>query len=166
MLLSKTVVGLFESSGEVDRVVKDLEDAGTSRDNIKVADQRDFEAEGSLSEEELLRHRGTGIRGVLNRLFGESQMAGAEPGQDSALYADWVRNGGFLVAVDTDESHAENVSRIMERHAATEMTGRMGKTKMGLKAAEASMLTSEPLRRGELLTAETRQSIETSRNLN
>src|SRR5262249_32016821 len=53
----------------------------------------------------------------------------------SPLYTEWVQNGGYLIAVNTDERHADNVRQIMESYGGAEAAARM--TKAELREVEA-----------------------------
>jgi stress response protein YsnF len=137
MLLSKTVVGLFKHRSEVDGVMASLQNTGISRDSIKVVDHDELVKHEALTAEETSSK--AGIRGLLTRMFGAQGHIEADSSA-SPLYTDWVRNGGLLVAVNTDESNAERVSKIMETYADVDMTKRTIKTEPERKTTEASEL--------------------------
>ena len=145
MLLSKTVVGLFKDRSEVDSVLADLRKEGISKDSIKVVDQHELESDERLVGEEA--SRGEGIKGLLKRLFGTQSFMDFEHG---SLHRDWIRNGGFLVAVNTDDSHSARVNEIMEGYD-PDAIKRMTKTEV----------TSESKRGTETLRAVSSQRSET-----
>jgi uncharacterized protein (TIGR02271 family) len=115
MLLSKTIVGLFKNRNEVDDVLADLRKTGISNDAIKVVDRHELATQESFVGEE----------GVLKRLFDKQGYVEFEHG---ALYTDWVRNGGLLVGVNTDDSHSGRVKEIMKGYSAADVTRHMSKT--------------------------------------
>src|SRR5215471_16475373 len=133
MLLSTTVVGLRKNKNEVDRLVDDLQVAGISKDTIRVVDENELQTHESMLAGDMPTHRATGIVTLLKRLYRAEGRMEVEP--VSPLYTEWVQNGGYLIAVNTDERHADNVRQIMESYGGAEAAARM--TKAELREVEA-----------------------------
>jgi stress response protein YsnF len=144
MLLSKTVVGLFKDRRDVDAVVADLHTAGIPKGSIKVVDQGELAAHENLVGEEMSGKEG--VRGLLKRHFGLQGFTEFEHGH---VYTEWVRNGGFLTAVNTDDGHAARVADIMEGHSNVDVTKPMTKTEPLTKAE--TMTKAEPLTKAETM---------------
>ena len=132
MSTSKTVVGLFKNMTEAERVAVDLQDAGIPRNTIKIVDDRERE----------IHERAAGILGLLKRLFGTEHRMDFE--HASTIYNDWVCNGGTLVAVNTDESHADQVTKILQSYGEAKIMSRTGKA--GMEEKVQTLRSTEPAR--------------------
>lgn len=145
MLLSKTVVGLFRDRSEVDGVLANLKSAGIPKDSTKVVDQGELASHERLVGEEASRKEG--ILGVLKHLFGTHSYTEFE---HSDLHRDWVRKGGLLVAVNTNEAEAKRVTEIMKgSFGDMEAATHMGKAdaELGSEKLAAEPVTSANLPR-------------------
>jgi uncharacterized protein (TIGR02271 family) len=126
MLEKKTVVLLFDDMDAVRGAIAELENAGIPHSDIKMVDSRDLKSEPLVRGES-----GINMTNLLRRLFGTNY----EPHQSSPLYAEWMRNGGVLVAVNTDEKSAATLTTILESYATKDAAGRMRQAVVEEKAA-------------------------------
>jgi len=108
----KTAIGLFENSGLVDRVVRDLEALGFSSNDVRViAEPRDIPQGGVLAtphtdfEVDLIRD----LMG-----FGVDEA-------DAEDYVQGVRRGAVLVFATGSGDQAQVAIDIMNRHGAVEI---------------------------------------------
>jgi hypothetical protein len=105
--MTKTAVGLFENSGSVDGVVRDLESNGILREDIRVLSEPvEIAGEGLLSTphedfEVDLRH---------------DLIAFGVVKADAESYVEGVRRGGVMVFATGQK--AEEAAEIMNRHGA------------------------------------------------
>jgi hypothetical protein len=161
MLLSTTVVGLRKNKNEVDRLVDDLQVAGISKNTIRVVDENELRTHESMLAGDMPTHRATGIVTLLKRLY--SAEGGMEVEPVSPLYTEWVQDGGYLIAVNTDERHADNVRQIMESYGDAEATARTTKAELGQKTAGPfiSEPLKEPVTKAELREVEAVPSLDT-----
>jgi hypothetical protein len=115
----KTVIGLIKNRNEVDGVLVGLHGAGIPQGSIKVLNRQELERHESEFQSDTDTLRTAGLRGTLKRMFA------AEPEMDrdyeSPLYTEWIRGGGTLIAVNTDESHARRVNEILATDINREM---------------------------------------------
>jgi hypothetical protein len=110
--MAKTAIGLFENSGSVDSVVRDLEEGGFLRKDVRVlGEPREMSGSGLMStahtdfEVSLLRDL---------TAFGVLQA-------DAEDYVDGVRRGGTMVFATAPGNKAEAATEIMNRHGAIEI---------------------------------------------
>jgi hypothetical protein len=96
--MTKTAVGLFDSSGVTDKVVADLLHSGFSRDEVKLVRRSDFEAKPSPDTDIL--------------------KIGGVPPEHAGPYWDAVRSGRELVAVTAESDRAEHAAQIMDQDGA------------------------------------------------
>jgi stress response protein YsnF len=103
-LMSKTVVGLFDSARDAQDVASDLRDLGLGSTDVDLVTQDAFG--GSQSD-------------MLNIVTG----AGI-PSSDARLYVEGVRRGGALVIAQTDDSQVNDVVSVMNRHNIVDIESR------------------------------------------
>jgi uncharacterized protein (TIGR02271 family) len=134
MLERKTVVALFEDMKQADDAMAQLRNAGIPKDDIKFADR------GSLRQlVERDQESGAGMLNLLKHLFGTDYRMEFE--HASPLYAEWVRKGGVLVAVHTDESHSSEAANILEVSSNRETISHRGG--LAAKVIESQPLTKD-----------------------
>src|SRR5262245_17036521 len=112
-MLNKTVVGLFDEMKQADRAMVELYKAGFTGNDVKSIDSRGFKVQRADRSQE----SGAGMLNLLKRLFGSDYRM--ERGHASPLYAEWLQKGGVLVAVNTDDEHIAQVTRILETTGST-----------------------------------------------
>jgi uncharacterized protein (TIGR02271 family) len=122
--MHKTVVGLFEDSKQADRAMMELHNAGIPKENIKSVDSSGFKVQRVEGNEQ----SGAGMLILLKRLFGTDYHTEYE--HSSPLYAEWLQKGGSLVAVNTDDRHVGEATRILETYGSTETTSRVSRAEM------------------------------------
>jgi len=110
--MSKTAVGLFESPGEADEVVHDLEASGFPRNDVRILN-------------ESLDMAGSGVMGIPNIDFEVSlnrdlRKIGATD-QEANAYVEGVRHGGVLVFASGPDEKIEAAAEIMNRHSPKEV---------------------------------------------
>ncbi|MCU0492098.1 MAG: hypothetical protein MUD01_10945 [Chloroflexaceae bacterium] len=103
---SRTLVGTFSSFAQAEAVVPLLLEAGFQQENIS-----------------LVGHEGEQIH--------ETRADGtAYNYQESQSYADWVRNGGALVVIDTAGVMVERAFQVLNRAGANEVHQHAGNERM------------------------------------
>lgn len=110
--MAKTVIGLFENSGVVDGVVRDLEASGFLRNEVRVlSEAREMPGSGLMSTP----HADFEV-GLLRDLtaFGVVQA-------DAEDYVQGVRRGGTMVFATGSGNKAEAATEIMNCHGAVEI---------------------------------------------
>jgi hypothetical protein len=110
--MAKTAVGLFENSGLVDGVVRDLEANGFPEKDVRVlSEPRELAGSGVLSTP----HTDFEVALVRDlRAFGVVEA-------DANDYVTGVRNGGVIVFATGSGDEAEKAAAIMNRHGAVEV---------------------------------------------
>jgi hypothetical protein len=110
--MAKTAVGLFENSGSMDDVVRDLEAGGFTRTDIRVlGEPREMSGSGMMSiprtdfEVELTRDLMT---------IGATRV-------DAEAYVRGVRGGGVMVFATSSDEKADAAAEIMNRHHAVQV---------------------------------------------
>ncbi|MFZ0954669.1 MAG: hypothetical protein WAN17_20540 [Candidatus Sulfotelmatobacter sp.] len=110
--MAKTAIGLFENSGVVDRVVRDLEALGFPRNDVRViAEPRDIPGGGVLATPH------TDFEVDLTRdliAFGVEEA-------DAEDYVQAIRTGAVLVFATSSGDQAQLAIDIMNRHGAVEI---------------------------------------------
>jgi hypothetical protein len=110
--MARTAVGLFENSGSVDAVVRELEAGGFPAKDVRVLSEAwDMADSGLLS----IPHTDFEV-GLMRELSG---MGAVEV--DVASYIDGVRRGGVMVFATGSGERADAAVAIMNRHRATEV---------------------------------------------
>jgi hypothetical protein len=111
MIINNTVVGVFEDGPAI---LDALVDSGISRSEIYTGSSADWGVEAAAGGAGLTgrepSHRQGGIMAWLDRMFG----AGLSE-RDRAKYADAVRRGHWVVAVNTPDGNCDRVVDILER---------------------------------------------------
>jgi hypothetical protein len=111
--MTKTAIGLFENSGSVDDVVRELEASGFSRNEVRVlSEPRDMGSSTVMSTPR------TDFEVALTRDLTSFGVAEA----DAEAYVRGVRRGGIMVVASGSDSTADNAVAIMNRHGAVEIT--------------------------------------------
>jgi len=110
--MAQTAVGLFDNSGSVDEVVRDLEASGFPRNDVRVLG-------------EPVEMAGSGLTSTPHADFEVALMrdltAFGVVEADAADYVQGVRRGGIMVFATGSGSNAEAATAIMNRHGAVEI---------------------------------------------
>ncbi len=123
--MSKTVVGLFSTMAEAERVKKELVSEGYEAHQVKVVanDSNDSQAStsGTANEKgytDIGSGGGTGVGEKISSFF--RNLTG---GDDSAHnhYATGVNQGGALVAVTVDDDETSEAASILKQHGARDI---------------------------------------------
>jgi len=136
-MFHKSAVGLVEDRRQADRAMLELHNAGFSRNDVKSIDSRGFKVQDVERDE----HSGTGMLSLLKRMFGVDYRI--EHGHSSPLYAEWLQKGGILVAVNTDDQHIAQATRILATYGSTVTTSRVSRPEV---AARTPVIEDEPVR--------------------
>jgi hypothetical protein len=110
--MAKTAVGLFESSGSADEVVRDLEASGFLRSDVRIL-KEPLEMAGSG----LMSTPHTDFEVGLTR---DLTAFGVLEG-DAEAYVRGVRRGGVMVFATGSGEKADAATEIMNRHGAVEL---------------------------------------------
>jgi hypothetical protein len=110
--MTKTAVGLFENTGAVDGIVRDLEANGFAREDIRVLSESvEMPGSGLMStphnDFEVKLTRDLGVFGVIEA--------------DANAYAQGLRRGGSMVFVISQGEKADAATEIMNRHGALDL---------------------------------------------
>ena len=111
--MSKTVVGLFNTTTQAEQVKQTLVNEGFDSSDIKIVanDHNDGHAEGE------------GIGHKISHFF--SSLTGGDD-KSNEYYAQGVDKGRALLSVDTDEADAEEVAALLQQHGARIEEGAYG----------------------------------------
>ena len=149
----KTIVGLFDSVQEAQDVVRDLESAGFSREQISLVTQREAVASsgngeatatgavigagvGILAGLVAVTVPGVGVVAALGPILAGGLMGAVTggligslvdagvPEEEAAFYNEGVRRGGTLVTVATRDEDAPRAVEIMNRHHPVDLNAR------------------------------------------
>jgi uncharacterized protein (TIGR02271 family) len=122
--MSKTIVGLFESRSDAERVAQALTDDGFDRREIHVYDRAGAS-----------RHDG-GDGSFWSWLFG------SDDDEDARYYSEGVQRGGTVVAVTAGDERADRAHDILERRGAAEIHEQSAGA--GMTGPGAGSVTSAP----------------------
>jgi hypothetical protein len=107
--MAKTAIGLFENSGSIDGVVRDLEASGFLKNDVRVlGEPREMAGSGLMS---------TAHTDFEVALIRDLTAFGVVPA-DAEDYVHGVRHGGTLVFATGPGNKAEAATGIMNRHGA------------------------------------------------
>lgn len=122
--MTKTVVGLMDTSQDAQNAIQELESNGFGRDSIRIMAE-EAPSKGLRGKEELQKIEGTesGIGPVPGGAVGALKRHGM-PEQDARNYAEGVQRGGILITVRCDDEDAERVAAILSRNGAIDMDER------------------------------------------
>ena len=144
--MPKTAVGLFENSGPVDDVVREIEALGFPRREVRTLDEpANFEVTGVMSfprldfEVDLIRE--------LTRI-GATKMEAQD-------YAKGLRRGGALVFATGSNEKVDDAAEMMNRHGAIEVEELIGREPNPGSVIGESM---SPANDGSSQTGRTRQA--------
>jgi uncharacterized protein (TIGR02271 family) len=119
---TRTVVGVFDDRATAQSVVEQLVNSGFNRSSIEVNSHDSYASDvargGAGLTGETHDHSGGGIGGFLRRIFGNDVR------DDYGHYAEAVRRGSTVVAVNTDEQNAERAADILDSGGAVDIDRR------------------------------------------
>jgi len=118
--MSKTIIGLFDSRTEAEKVVQELVGSGINRQDVSIV-ATDSQAQQDL---DLSPYRTLGI-----------------PDLEARSYAEAVRRGATLLCIRTEEQLVDRATDILERHGAIDIDQR---------AAQWSAAACTDLKEGEV----------------
>ena len=121
--MAKTLVGLYDTFTDAQKVVQELEKSGFSRSNISLAthstgDMKNQNADYTYAEK-------TSSRGMGRQLITMLTDYGV-PQNEADSYAEGVRRGGALVLVKASESEADRGLKIMKQVRPVDIDHRLG----------------------------------------
>lgn len=118
----KTVVGLYNSVAEANKVKLSLASEGYANEHITVIDQTGGGDEGTGSTTSSTGSAGTGIGDKIKHFFGNF----SDSNDEHAHYADRVGSGGALLAVTVPDDEADETANMLFEHGATGIQGGKG----------------------------------------
>lgn len=131
--MSKTVVGLFSSMAEAERVKQALVAEGHSSNNLKVVANDEYENVADSSSSSATANSkgytdigsggGTGIGEKISSFF--RSLSGGDEDVHSH-YASGVNSGGALLAATVDNDEADEVATLLRQHGARDIEGGSG----------------------------------------
>jgi hypothetical protein len=132
----KTVIGLFATSSNAQRVVNDLVDQGIPRDDIQMIPALINESEESLGESDNENTGNTcGVQSApeLQGLTDTTPTSSVAvdliemgmPEKKAVHYSEAVRRGGTLVCVTVDEEQVATAKRIIDSHGSLDINNQM-----------------------------------------
>ncbi len=143
--MPKTVVGLFEKPGPVDRVVHEIEALGFPRKEVRtLTEPATFEVTGVMSFPRL------DFEVDLSR---ELTRIGATKAESQG-YVEGLRRGGALVFATGADEQVDAAADIMNRHGATEIKEPRGPEPQLPVVVRANMT---PIRSGSVLAGRIRE---------
>ena len=133
----KTIVGLYKSVDEANKVKTALSSEGFSADKITVIDQTPASYSTGY-ENENPEHASLG--GKIKHFF--SSLSGSDE-QAHESYSQGITNGGALLAVTVADEQAEQVADLLYSHGATDIEGGYGEGGYGKGGYAASTQTAD-----------------------
>ncbi len=122
--MAKNVVGLFDTPSDAQLVIRDLQSAGFSGDNVNV-----------------LRNASSALSSTLEQL--------GIPGEDATLYLEGIRNGGALVILQQlSDDDASRAADILNRHNIVDIDRRRQEYGQTTETAGAVHATGSAARAG------------------
>ena len=113
-----TTVGIFRDDATAQAVVAELVNAGLPRSDVHIGSRGDWATDAAVGGSGLTgrahEHRHGGFMGWLESLFGSDASE-----EERGHYAETVRRGNCVVAVDTDERNRDRVVEILEQNDAS-----------------------------------------------
>lgn len=116
----KTIVGLYKSVDEANKVKSALGSEGFSADKITVIDQSPDSYSTGYEQE---RPEDGTVGGKIKHFF--SSLSGSDDAAHES-YHQGVSQGGALLAVKAEDGRAEEVADLLHQHGATEIEGGYG----------------------------------------
>ncbi len=134
--MAKTVVGLFGSTREAQRVKEDLVSEGYSESDIRVVSNDSGSATTSSSDAGTSRDAGhdTGFGATISNFF-RSLTGGSS---DEEHYTEGVRRGGALVMVTVADERAAELTSVLESYGAQNVEDESAGTATGARGLQAS----------------------------
>ena len=124
--MSKTVVGLFQSTTEAQKVKHELVNQGYSAGNINVMANEDSTG-GAGSSTSSAASNEPGFGATISNFF--KSLTGG--GDDEQHYAEGVRKGGAMLSVTVQDGQEDKVADLLERHGAQDVNDQQA----GMQAA-------------------------------
>ncbi|GGC38090.1 hypothetical protein GCM10011504_15570 [Siccirubricoccus deserti] len=124
----RTITGLFDSRAEAERTVETLvQQHGIDRNRVTVTAAGSENVTAGTTERRSEEHHG--FLASLRDLF--------MPDEDRATYAEGLRRGGIMVAVQASDDQVEAVMDAFERHGAVDLDAREAEWRAGGWTGEA-----------------------------
>jgi uncharacterized protein (TIGR02271 family) len=136
--MTRTMVAVFESRQEAERVAQTLEREGVDRRHMRIADtstRQEYERDGE-------RRSG----GFWSWLFGTDETD-AGWNSDVDYYSEGLGRGGAVLTVDADDAQAGRVQQLLEAHGARVEAG--GRQQAGAGGEQVLPVVEEQLRIGK-----------------
>src|SRR5688572_19968696 len=136
--MTRTMVAVFESRQEAERVAQTLEREGVDRRHMRIGDtstRQEYERDGE-------RRSG----GFWSWLFGTDETD-AGWNSDVDYYSEGLGRGGAVLTVDADDAQAGRVQQLLEAHGARVEAG--GRQQAGAGGEQVLPVVEEQLRIGK-----------------
>jgi uncharacterized protein (TIGR02271 family) len=162
--MAKTLVGLYDSLTDAERVVQDLVESGFSRSDIRIAAPHVESRRGD-----------TAYVGEWISVNGESAVIDTltdlgVPTDEASSYAEGVRRGGALVILETSDDWADRGLEIMDRMQPVNIEDRVTLWRQegwtGYGATSAAAAAAAPTTRTPSTTTTTHTEVRPERNPN
>src|SRR5215475_16010619 len=136
--MAKTLVALYDTLTDAERVVQELIEDGFAHSDIHLAlDHTKSRTARSLSVEWDSAYEGANLIDTLADL--------GVPYDEAHSYAEGVRRGGFLVVVESSDDHAERGMEILRRLHPVDIHERTAQWRQeGWTGYDANAITSTP----------------------
>ncbi|MEJ7616997.1 MAG: YsnF/AvaK domain-containing protein [Pyrinomonadaceae bacterium] len=123
--MTKTVVGMFDSSSQAERAAQELVSAGFSRDQIDLVSQEAEQTNASDEQASLSASRtSAGVGDRISRFFGNLFGSDYETSENKTYY-NGVRSGGTVLAVEaSSDALANHALEILDRNDAVDVDER------------------------------------------
>ena len=120
--MAKTLVALYDTLAEAERVVQDLVQHGFSRRDIHLRTQSAIGVAGRVADP---AYTGERLLGSDDTDLVEELTDLGVPVDDATGYAEGVRRGGTLVVVEASNDQADRGLEIMQRRQAVDLDERV-----------------------------------------
>lgn len=114
------IAAFFDSRGDVDNAIRELESAGIPRSDVKIMPETDDDTTSSLGSSDMTgydaRRDEKGFWASLGNLF--------LPDEDRYTYAEAMNRGSIMVSVTVDAEHAARAEDILEQYGTVDIEER------------------------------------------
>ena len=121
----KTIVGLYKTVAEANKVKSALTTEGYEAEHITVIDQTEAGSGSSYDATSSSTGSDTGVGAKIKNFFGS--LSGHDDASHQS-YTQGVTNGGALLAVTVADEEAEDTADLLYQHGASEIEGGYGST--------------------------------------
>jgi uncharacterized protein (TIGR02271 family) len=141
--MSNTIVGLFHTPAEAQRVRQVLIQEGLAASNLRIlSNETDGFAEAAVTDAGTTTSGQTGIVASIKNFF---RSLTNDEGEEQEYYTRGVSAGGALLAVTVDDEQVESVASLLEAQGAQDVTEEGTPKPASATAARSGVATNEAI---------------------